>query len=110
MKYRATNKTVKEGYEKVYKIGYCKAQYLLAFESPVAYTAGSYGWNSDIYDFGNIAISTGFRPTGCSVDYEIVNRYEKQAEQINCDYKKSYEERKQETKKLLAAFIAEISK
>lgn len=110
MKYRTTNKTVKEGYAKVYQIGYCGAQTLLSFESPVAYTAGVYGWNSDIYDFGSLAISTGFRPTGCDVDYEIVNRYEKQAQRINCDYTKSYEERKQETKKLLAAFIAEISK
>lgn len=110
MKYRTTNKAVKEGYEKVYKIGYCKAQYLLTFESPVAYTAGVYGRNSDIYDFGSLAISTGSRPTGCKVDYEIVNRYEKQAQQINRDYSKTYEERKQETKKLLAAFIAEISK
>ena len=110
MKYKTTNKAVKEGYCKVKRLGYCAAQYLLTFESPVAYTAGIYGWNSDIYDFGSIAISTGYRPTGCNVDYDIVNRYEKQAEQINCDYKKSYEERKQETKKLLAAFIAEISK
>ena len=110
MKYKTTNKAVKEGYKKVYKIGYCNAQYLLTFESPVAYTAGIYGWNSDIYDFGSLAISTGSRPTGSNVDYEIVNRYEKQAQQINCDYSKTYEERKQETKKLLAAFIAEISK
>ena len=110
MKYRTTSKAVKEGYKKVYKIGYCNAQYLLAFESPVAYTAGVYGWNSDIYDFGSLAISTGYRPTGDSVDYEIVNRYEKQAQRINCDCSKTYEERKQETQKLLAAFIAEISK
>lgn len=110
MKYRTTNKAVREGYGKVYKIGSCYAQTLLRFESPVAYTAGVYGWNSDIYDFGSLAISTGYRPTGCSVDCEIVNRYEKQAQRINCDCSKTYEERKQETKKLLAAFIAEISK
>ena len=110
MKFKTTNKAVKEGYEKVYKIGYCNAQTLLKFESPIAYTAGGCGWNSDIYDFGSLAISTGYRPTGCNVDYEIVNRYEKQAQRINCDYSKTYEERKQETKKLLAAFIAEISK
>ena len=110
MKYRTTNKAVREVYGKVYKIGSCYAQTLLRFESPVAYTAGVYGWNSDIYDFGSLAISTGSRPTGCNVDCEIVNRYEKQAKEISCDYTKSYEERKQEIKKLLAAFIAEISK
>ena len=110
MMYRTTTKAVKEGHEKVYKIGYCKAQYLLTFESPVAYTAGAYGWNSDIYDLGSLAISTGFRPTGCNVDYEIVDRYEKQAQRINRDCSKSYEEREHATKKLLAAFIAEISK
>ena len=110
MKVKTTNKAVNAGYCKVKRLGYCAAQYLLAFESPVAYTAGVYGWNSDIYDFGSLAISTGCRPTGDSVDYETVSRYEKQAEKINNDYSKTYEERKQETKKLLAAFIAEISK
>ena len=110
MKYRTTNKAIKEGYERAYKIGYCDAQTLLRFENPVAYTAGGCGWNSDIYDFGSIAVSTGYNPTGYSVDYEIVNRYEKQAQKINNDYSKSYEERERATKKLLAAFIAEISK
>lgn len=109
MKYRTTNKTVKTSYEKVYKIGYCHAQMLLRFENPIAYTAGKYGWNSDIYDFGSVAISTGYRPTGDGVDYEIVNQYEEQAEKINYDYLKSYEEQEQATKKLLTAFIAEIS-
>lgn len=110
MKYRTTNKAVKTGYERVYKVDYCNAQTLLKFENPIAYTAGKYGWNSDIYDFGSIAISTGYRPTGYSVDYETINRYEKQAQQINNDYFKSYGEREHATKKLLAAFIAEISK
>ena len=110
MKFKTTNKAVNEGYCKVKRLGYCAAQYLLAFESPVAYTAGTNGWNSDIYDFGNLAISTGYRPTGESVDYEIVDRYEKQAQQINRDYTKTHEEREHATKKLLAAFIAEISK
>ena len=83
MKFKTTNKAVNEGYCKVKRLGYCAAQYLLSFESPVAYTAGVYGWNSDIYDFGSLAISTGYRPTGDSVDYETVNRYEKQAHRTN---------------------------
>ena len=110
MKYQTTNKAINKGYLKVCRLGYCTVQNLLTFQNPIAYTAGVYGWNSDIYDFGTVAISTGYRPTGENVNYEIVEKYEKEAEKINMDYSKKYDERKTAINHLLAAFIAEISK
>ena len=46
------------------RIGYCDLYYLLVYQRKVGYTCGTYGWNSDIYFLGDVAISTGYRPFG----------------------------------------------
>lgn len=64
-------------------IGYCDAWYLLRGLEPIAYTAGVYGWNEDIYLMGNTLIATGYRPHGTKhVPYDILESYEKQARTI----------------------------
>lgn len=64
-KFKITNKELKEDGYNVFKASYCTLQHLLWFESPVAYTAGVYGWNSDVYIFpGYFTIVTGYRPIG----------------------------------------------
>ena len=70
------------------KIGYCGAWHLLKGLEPIAYTAGIYGWNEDIYYVGNNTyIATGYRPHGTrKVPYE---KFEEQAKAIydgNEDY------------------------
>ena len=50
--------------ENVICLGYCVNQRLIARFTPRFYTCGVYGWNADIYDFGNFAICTGYRPFG----------------------------------------------
>lgn len=52
MKFRTTKKAIMANYGNVIKVDYCDLQNLLKYESPIAYTAGVYGWNADIYDFG----------------------------------------------------------
>lgn len=66
------------------KISYCGAWYLLRGLEPIAYTAGIYGWNEDIYYIGkNTYIATGYRPHGTrKVPYELLEAYEKQAKAI----------------------------
>ena len=59
MKLRATKKEMREGYDKVLRIGYCNAQNLLWGEEPFAYSTGRYGWCCDYYDIGGVLISTG---------------------------------------------------
>ena len=72
-------------------ISYCGAWYLLRGLEPIAYTAGVYGWNEDIYVDNNIFITTGYRPHGTKhVSYDILESYEEQAKTIynsNKDYK-----------------------
>lgn len=72
-------------------IGYCEAWHLLRGIEPIAYTAGIYGWNEDVYYIGNNTyIATGYRPHGArKVPYELLYAYEKQAKAIydgNEDY------------------------
>lgn len=89
MKMKWTCKQVRE--VNAIKIGYCDAWYLLRGLEPIAYTAGIYGWNEDVYYLGNNTyIATGYRPHGTKkVSYELLETYETQARAIcegNDDY------------------------
>jgi len=83
MKYRTTAKAVKAGYWKIISAGYCDLQGLLSYKSPVAYSAGVYGWNFDVYDINGIAICTGYRgmpSKNSNADYKLIREYEQKAE------------------------------
>ncbi len=83
MKYRTTNKEVKSNSGYVISIPYCDAQDLLRIAEPQAYTCGVYGWNSDIYHFGGVTISTGYRPVnGIRPDRELLKRYNRKAAKV----------------------------
>ena len=109
MKFKATKKEMKENYNTIISIGYCKAQNLLRNQSPIAYSAGVYGWSCDYYDVGGVLISTGYAPIGTSPDYDIICKYDSQAAKISSDYNLSYEERKRMINDLLNEFIAEVT-
>ena len=85
MKLQTTNKQIKANFYKIIRIGYCDAQYLLAYKKPFAYTCGVYGWNADFYEIGNICISTGYRPIGEKVEYNLLQDIEKKAMNICLD-------------------------
>ena len=52
-------------YRNVIKVGYCDMQDALKGREPNFYTAGVYGWNSDVYVLDrDTAIVTGYRPFG----------------------------------------------
>ena len=61
---------------KCFSVGYCDLQTLLGVANPQFYTAGVYGWNADIYIFGNIAIVTGYRPFCKQIDFDIIRKFE----------------------------------
>lgn len=61
MKFKATRKALESSSADVIRIGYCDAQHLLHYCTPVAYNAGVYGWNFDAYQIGNTIIATGYR-------------------------------------------------
>jgi hypothetical protein len=104
MKYKTTRKDVMQGYWKVIEVGDCDLQHLLSFLSPVAYTCGIYGWNSDIYQMpfnGNICICTGYRPFGnVHPDYSVIHRYNELAKSCKTN---------DEQMELLRWFVAEAT-
>jgi hypothetical protein len=108
MKFKTTQKNIKENYAAIISIGYCDAWYLLYFENPIAFTSGVYGWNADIYEKNNVAIVTGYRPFGnIHIDYDIIREYNKKAKTIIEDSKEEYENKKILLSDLLCDFISE---
>lgn len=86
MKFKITRRELKEIY-RVVNVPYCELQHLLKYCSPIAYNAGVYGWNYDVYDFTryntNICICTGYRcPPGIFASRDKYIKYEDAAKEI----------------------------
>lgn len=95
MKFKATRKDILAGYPITFSVSYCACQHLFWDLEPVAYTSGIYGWNCDIYDLNGVAIATGYRPFGKSVDYEIILQYESAAQLVCNDRALDFETRRE---------------
>ena len=112
MKIEITRKAIKESGCKVYRIGYCQAQYLLGDKNPTFYNCGVYGWNCDYYVFEekNIILSMGYNPQGQALkDYNMLRKYENKALKLTLE-NMPYETRKKKLAKLLNQFLDEIVK
>jgi hypothetical protein len=77
-----TKKAIKENYKPIIAIGYCDAQTLLRYETPIAHSAGVYGWSCDYYLVNGTLISTGYSPIEGIRDYELTRKYEDKARNI----------------------------
>ena len=107
MKFKTTQKAIKQGYANVIQVPYCALQRLLSCESPVAYTTRTEGWGADIYQFGNTAIVTGYAPFGnIRPGYEVNQSYEERATQRGF-YK--WEEKKAILSGLIEEYIREVT-
>lgn len=103
MKVKTTRKAIVKGSVNVRCARYCDLQYLLRTHEPIAYTAGVYGWNFDIYEVYGVTICTGYRNMpGKRLD--SIREYEKKAREIWGNYNIPYETQKEETEKLLQEF------
>lgn len=105
MKFRTTQKEIKNGYGYIFSIPYCDAWHLLKGQDPEAYTAGVYGWNADIYSHGGVAIVTGYRPFGKATPRELLKKYEEKAKKIYNNNNYKYDTRVNKINKLLDEFI-----
>lgn len=109
MKFRTTQKEVNRSYVNRIAVGYCNLQHLLNCKSPVAYTAGQYGWGADVYDFGSTAIITGYAPFGnIRPDYDTCKRYDTAAEKI-CYGTVDWNEKNEQLSALVDKFIGEVT-
>ena len=106
MKYKATQKEVKAGYRHVIRVPYCALQTLLSERRPVAYTTRVEGWGADVYDFGNVAIVTGYKTFGnIRPDYDTIRSFEFLAESTE----EAGEKRKTRFDQLLEEFIRRVT-
>lgn len=82
----------------------------MSCESEIAYTTRAEGWGADIYDFGNIAIATGYAPFGnIRPGYEVNQRYEERAAKAAEGVYK-WEEKKAILCGLIEEYIHEVMK
>ena len=110
MKFKTTQKAIKQGYTNVIQVSYCGLQSLLRCESPVAYTIRREGWAADIYTFGSTAIVTGYAPFGnIRPGYEINQRYEEKARKATEGIYK-WEEKKSILAGLIGEYIEEVTR
>jgi len=108
-KIKTTKKAIKESYDTILSIGYCNAQNLLKYENEFAYSTRSEGWACDYYDVNNTCISTGYAPMGKSVSYDLIKKYDTQAETIGYDNTLSWEVQKEKIGELLTQFVNEAT-
>ena len=106
MKFHVTRKEIKENYYRVLQTGYCSMSHLLMGKQPIAYNAGLYGWNFDLYDVNGIAITTGYRNmVGMAIN---PMEEEKQAENIWNDRSLSYADKLEKIDNLLMNVINKV--
>lgn len=108
MKTKITEKQLKNSYKNIISVNYCGLQYLLNRINANYYTAGVYGWNSDVYVIdNNTVITTGYRPIGnIKPEYTIIDKYNKAAEKIIKKY--NYDQQQKKLASLLNDFIKEV--
>ena len=84
MKTQTTKKAIMSAFKNVIKVGYCDLQDALKWREPNFFTAGVYGWNSDVYVIDcNTVIVTGYRPFGnVELSREAIDTLNKCAESI----------------------------
>jgi len=89
-------------------LNYCELQTLFRSESPIAYIAGIYGWDCDIYTVEGIDIATGYRTIGTRPPQAIIDRYKNEIKEI--EKIKSCEESEKAYKNALINFTNEAYK
>lgn len=106
MKIRATRKELRQSAYMALAVGYCDLHYLLRYEQPFAYVAGSYGWDFDAYLFGDILVTTGYRGMiGYSIPCEAIREIESKAKNIVEDCGIAYDEKRKMLHEMATAFF-----
>jgi len=108
-KAKVTRKWV-ASYYTCYGTGYCDLVSLLYFQSKDFYTCGVYGWNFDVYTFGDYAITTGYRGMISHIerDFALDREYNEKARAILDNKELSYEEKKTKVNALLEEFLEKV--
>ena len=107
MKRKVTRNELYRWSKKIIAIGYCNANNLLYPENSIGYNAGVYGWNYDAYYVDGTIITTGYRPIGERVNYDLLREYEEKAKKV-LSYDNKADEKAAEVQRLLREFISKL--
>ena len=110
MKFKTTNKAIKNNYGYIVRVGYCDLQFLLRGCDAFAYTSGVYGWNADFYNVDGVCICTGYRSLiGERMPDGVVTKYNKKAQQIIDKYQwTDYKKQQKALERLRKKFADEV--
>lgn len=108
MSSQATMRFIRSNYHCI-AVDYCGLQNLLSYSCRRYYTSGIYGWNADIFIFGNVAIVTGYRPFGNHPDYDVVRDFDSKAEFLKRDTSKTYAQKRDAIENLIYEFIETVT-
>ena len=103
MKYKTTQRELRERACNLRTAGYCDLQYLLYYKNANAYTSGTYGWNFDVYEVYNLTICTGYRGM-LGERLQGIREYNQKAEDIILSSSIPYDERQEQVELLLKEF------
>lgn len=105
MKFKTTRKAIVSGTpaSRLLCAGYCDLQNLLRGHEPIAYTAGVYGWNFEVYEVYGLTICTGYGNMPGRRAKNIAE-YEAKARAIWEEYSESWESRSERVESLLKEF------
>jgi len=110
MKLKVTKKEIRNQNQPIIKIHYCKAQFLLFYKYPFAYSEGMYGWTSDYYEINGCIISTGYDPIGQNIDFHFLSFLDRTACDILHDDKIDPADKSEMIDELLLKLIKEVNK
>lgn len=92
-------------------IPYYKLQYVLEYETPIAYYANRYGWRCDVYDIDGVYICTGYEPRGkLKLDVKRLDSYEKKAIKLIAKYRTGEIKKLETLKKKLHKLAFELTR
>lgn len=108
MKIRVTRNILRNNFNIVVAVPYCALQNLLKFHDADAYNDGVYGWNYDVYFYGDIALTTGYRPYGDWLDHTFCRKYDEEARDIVQADNMTYKEKATAIDEIFVRFLYEI--
>lgn len=102
MNIKLTKTDLRNNFGVIVSCDYRELQSLLSIKSPIGWNKGIYGWNFDAFDFGGVALITGYCTRGADIDLplDFCMHWNKRARNA------TYEERKQ----ILAEFEKELQR
>lgn len=114
MKIKMTRKDIEQGYDKVYCLGYCEAQYLLRGAREIGYNCGLYGWNYDVYEIEHngemVAVCTGYRGMAGTRPAVAPKKWEDKARKEQLAWGWQWKDMKRRLKTLINQWLNAIDK